>query len=181
MNTLLTLTTLLAFSPSPSLSPVVQSTQPKAKHLQQPTEPPAKKRVFTPFEQVFTIAQGGKTVDSIALYLIEPGPFDWKGRRENFTEWKMTAFDKGFESRNPVATFDRLRFNHAFDEPGIYALAFFRDGQEEWERHFFFFDSKWSDPRHEYLLNLTLHPRSPKKTEDLHGRQSRSTYHSAYN
>ncbi|MGB1074471.1 MAG: hypothetical protein ACPGYZ_10295, partial [Flavobacteriales bacterium] len=64
MNTLLTLTTLLAFSPSPSLSSVVQSTEPQAKHLQQPTEPPTKKRVFTPFEQDFTIAQGGKTVDS---------------------------------------------------------------------------------------------------------------------
>lgn len=93
----------------------------------------------------------------------------------------MTARDKGFESQDPVATFDRLRFKHTFDAPGIYALAFFRDGQEEWERHFFFFDSKWSDPRYEYTLNLTLHPRSTEETEDLFGRPSRSSYHSAYN
>ena len=177
MNTLLTLTTLLAFSP---LSSVVQSTQPQPRQLEQPTEPPSKKRDFTPFDQVFTIAQGGKTIDSIALYLVEPGPFDWKGRRENFTEWKMTAFDKGFESNDPVATFNRLRFNHAVDEPGIYALAFFRDGQEEWERHFFFFDSKWSDPQHEYLLNLTLHKRNPE-WEAASPPTFRSTYHSAYN
>ena len=167
MNTLLTLTTLLAFS--------------SALHPPQATEHPVKKRVFTPFEQAFTIVQGGKKVDSIALYLVEPGPFDWKGRRENFTEWQMTARDKGFKSQDPVATFDRLRFKHTFDAPGIYALAFFRDGQEEWERHFFFFDSKWSDPRYEYTLNLTLHPRSPSETEDLYGRPSRSSYHSAYN
>ena len=167
MNTLLTLTTLLAFS--------------SALHPPQATEPPVKKRVFTPFEQAFTIVQGGKKVDSIALYLVEPGPFEWKGRRENFSEWQMTARDKGFESQDPVATFDRLRFKHTFDAPGIYALAFFRDGQEEWERHFFFFDSKWSDPRHEYLLNLTLHQRYPKETEDVLPRHFRSTYHSAYN
>lgn len=93
----------------------------------------------------------------------------------------MTAFDQGFESRDPVATFDRRPFEHAFDAPGIYALAFFHDGQEEWERHFFFFNSKWSDPRHEYLLNLTLHPRSPNEAADPSGRPSRSSYHSAYN
>ena len=101
MNTLLA---LLAFSP--------------LLHTPQPTESPARKRVFTPFEQVFTIVQGGKKVDSIALYLVEPGPFDWKGRRENFTEWKEVAFKRGFESRDPLATFDRRRFEHAFDVPG---------------------------------------------------------------
>ena len=68
----------------------------------------------------------------------------------------------------------------AFDVPGIYALAFFRDGQEEWERHFFFFDSKWSDPRYEYTLNLTLHKRHPEWEATL-PRNQRSTYHSAYN
>lgn len=164
MNTLLALL---------ALSPLLRTPQ--------PTEPPARKRVFTPFEQVFTIVRGGKKVDSIALYLIEPGPFPWKGRRENFTEWKGIVFEKGFESRDALATFDRKRFEHAFDEPGIYALAFFRDGQEEWERHFFFFDSKWSDPRYKYILNLTLHPRSPNETQDLYGRLGRGSYHSAYN
>ena len=148
-------------------------------HHPHPTEPPARKRVFAPFEQVFTIVQGGKKVDSIALYLVEPGPFDWKGRRENFTEWKGIAFERGFESREPVATFNRKRFEHTFDEPGIYALAFFSDGQEEWERHFFFFDSKWSDPRYEYLLNLTLHKRHPE-WEAASPRQFRSTYCDAY-
>ena len=162
MNTLLA---LLAFSP--------------LLHTPHPTEPPARKRVFTPFEQVFTIVQGGKKVDSIALYLVEPGPFDWKGRRENFPGWKEIAFEKGFESREPLATFDRKRFEHAFDEPGIYALAFFRDGQEEWERHFFFFDSKWSDPRHGFRLNLTLHKRHPE-WEAASPRQFRSTYCDAY-
>lgn len=176
MNTLLTLTTLLAIS---SLPPVVQSTQQQPLQLQHPTEPPAKKCVFTPFEQVFTIAQGGKKVDSTALYLVEPGTFDWKGRRDNFTHWKMTAFDKGFESNDPMATFDRRRFKHAFDTPGTYALAFFRDGQEEWEQYFFF-DSKWSDPRHEYLLNLILHKRHPE-WEAASPRTFRSTYHSAHN
>ena len=166
MNTMLA---LFAFSP------FVQSTKAP------PTEPPVKKRVFTPFEQVFTIAKGGKKVDSIALYLIEPGPFDWKGRRENFNGWKMIALERGFESREPLATFNRPRFEHAFEEPGIYDLAFFRDGQEEWERHFFFFDSKWSDPRYGYRLNLTLHQRYPKETEDVLPRHFRSTYHSAYN
>ena len=166
MNTMLA---LFAFSP------FVQSTQ------GHPTEPPIKKLVFTPFEQVFTIVQGGKKVDSIALYLIDPGPFDWKGRRENFPGWKEIAFKRGFESRDALATFDRKRFEHAFDEPGIYALAFFRDGQEEWERQFFFFDSKWSDPRYEYTLNLTLHQRYPKEMEDVLPRHFRSTYHSAYN
>ena len=162
MNTLLS---LLAFSPF--------------LHHPQPAEPPLRKRDFTPFEQVFTIVQGGKKVDSIALYLVEPGPFDWKGRRENFTEWQMTARDKGFESQDPVATFDRLRFKHTFDAPGIYALTFFRDGQEEWERHFFFFDSKWSDPRHGFRLNLTLHKRHPE-WEAASPRQFRSTYCDAY-
>lgn len=113
MNTLLALL---------ALSPLLRTPQ--------PTEPPARKRVFTPFEQVFTIVQGGNKVDSIALYLVEPGPFDWKGRGENSTEWKGIVFEKGFESRDALATFDRKRFEHAFDEPGIYALAFFRDGQE---------------------------------------------------
>lgn len=36
-------------------------------HTPHPTEPPARKPIFTPFEQVFTIVQGGKKVDSIAL------------------------------------------------------------------------------------------------------------------
>ena len=162
MNTLLA---LLAFSP--------------LLHTPHPTEPPARKSVFTPFEQVFTIVQGGKTVDSIALYLVEPGPFDWKGRQENFTGWKGIAFERGFESRDPAATFDRKRFEHAFDEPGIYALAFFRDGQEEWERHFFFFDSKWSNPLYRYKLNLTLHKRHPE-WEAASPRTFQSTYHDAY-
>ena len=162
MNTLLA---LLAFSP--------------LLHTPHPTEPPARKRVFTPFEQVFTIVQGGKKVDSIALYLVEPGPFDWKGRRENFNGWKSIALERGFESREPMASFDRRRFEHTFDEPGIYALAFFRDGQEEWERHFFFFDSKWSDPRHGFRLNLTLHKRHPE-WEAASPRQFRSTYCDAY-
>ena len=162
MNTLLA---LLAFSP--------------LLHTPHPTEPPARKRVFMPFEQVFTIVQGGKKVDSIALYLVEPGPFNWKGRQENFTGWKGIAFERGFESREPVATFDRKRFEHAFDEPGIYALAFFRDGQEEWERHFFFFASKWSAPRYGYTLNLTLHKRHPE-WEAASPRTFRSTYHDAY-
>ena len=164
MNTILA---LLAFSP------FVQCSQ------GHPTEPPVKKRVFTPFEQAFTIVQGGKKVDSIALYLIDPGPFTWKGRRENFTGWKNTACERGFESREPLATFDRKHFAHAFDEPGIYALAFFRDGQEEWERHFFFFDSKWSDPRYGYTLNLTLHNRHPD-WETASPRTFRSTYYDAY-
>ena len=162
MNTLLA---LLAFSP--------------LLHTPHPTEPPARKRVFTPFEQVFTIVQGGKMVDSIALYLIEPGPFDWKGRQENFTKWKGVALERGFESREPMATFDHKRFEHTFDKPGIYALAFFRDGQEEWERHFFFFDAKWSDPRYGYTLNLTLHKRHPE-WETASPRTFRSTYCDAY-
>ena len=116
MNTILT---LLAFLP------LLQMSQPTG-----PTELPTKKRVFTPFNHVFFIVQGGREVDSIALYLIDPGPFPWKGRRQINTEWKMTVFDKGFESRDPVATFNRLRFEHAFEEPGIYTLAFFSDGQE---------------------------------------------------
>ena len=60
-----------------------------------------------------------------------------------------------------------------------YALAFFSDGQEEWERHFFFLDSKWSDPRYEYKLNLTLHQRHTE-WEAVSPRQFRSTYYDAY-
>ena len=152
-------------------------------HATQPTGPielPAKKRVFTPFNHVFFIAQGGRKVDSIALYLIEPGPFPWKGRQEINTEWRMVVWEKGFESREPINTFDRRRFEHSFEKPGIYALAFFRDGKEEWERHFFFFDAKWSDPRYIQSSTLTLRPRAPKDVDDMRPRCMSSAYHSAY-
>lgn len=163
MNTLLA---LLAFSP--------------LLNTPHPTEPPAKKRVFTPFEQAFAIALGGKKVDSIALYLVQPGPFAWRGRRTIRAEWKGMVQERGFKLGYPVTTFDRRRFEHTFDEPGIYALAFFRDGVEEWERHFFLMDAKWSDPRYERAINMALHKRNSREMEDILPRYQRSSYHSAY-
>ena len=166
MNTVLT---LLAFLP------LLQTSQPTG-----PTELPTKKRVFTPFNHVFFIVEGGREVDSIALYLIEPGPFPWKGRRQINKEWRMRVQETGFESREPLATFNRRRFEFTFDAPGIYALAFFHDGKEEWKRHFFFFDSKWSDPRYIHSSNLTLYKRADIELEDINPGHFRSVYHSVY-
>lgn len=128
MNTLLATLTTLAFLPL----------TPSARVLD-------KGPTFAPFEQSFVLVNGRKGIDSIALYLAHPCDIRAKGRN-NLADLFEIKQHCDLTDMEPIATFSRAAFSLQIDQPGFYVMRFFRDGEEEWARHHFSFDSHWSQP-----------------------------------